>query len=79
MRRALYNGLYTTGWIKGVVPHCRRVKEPLDFPIEQKRKTNETIDRLPLNEQDAAWDKFFAAHRHDVKRLALGSDSAQKR
>jgi hypothetical protein len=43
-----------------------------DFPIEEKRKANETIDRLPLNEQDAAWDKFFSDHRHDVKRLALG-------
>jgi hypothetical protein len=43
-----------------------------DFPIAEKRKANEEIDRLPRNEQDAAWGKFFAAHRHDVKRLALG-------
>jgi len=43
-----------------------------DFPIEEKRKANEEIDKLPANEQDAAWDKFFASHRHDVKRLALG-------
>ncbi len=25
-----------------------------------------------MNEQDAAWERFFATHRHDVKRLALG-------
>ena len=43
-----------------------------DFPIEEKRKANNEIDRLPPNEQDAAWNKFFATHRHDVKRLALG-------
>lgn len=43
-----------------------------DFPIEEKRKANEEIDKLPANEQDAAWDKFFASHKHDVKRLAFG-------
>jgi hypothetical protein len=43
-----------------------------DFPIEEKRKANEEIDNLPVKEQDAAWDRFFATHRHDVKRLALG-------
>ena len=43
-----------------------------DFPIEEKRIANEQIERLPANEQDAAWDKFFATHRHDMRRLALG-------
>jgi hypothetical protein len=43
-----------------------------DFPIEEKRKANEEIDKLSLDKQDAAWDKFFASHRHDVQRLALG-------
>ena len=43
-----------------------------DFPIEEKRKANEEIERLSANEQDAAWDKFFATHRHDMRRLALG-------
>jgi hypothetical protein len=43
-----------------------------DFPVEEKRKANDAIEKLPANEQDAAWDKFFATHRHDVKRLALG-------
>ena len=43
-----------------------------DFPIEEKRKANEEIVKLPLDKQDAAWEKFFASHRHDVQRLALG-------
>ena len=43
-----------------------------DFPIEEKRKANEEIDKLPPDKQDAAWDRFFASHRHDVQRLALG-------
>ena len=30
-----------------------------DFPIEEKRKGNEGIDKLPVNEQDAAWERFF--------------------
>ena len=43
-----------------------------DYPIEEKRKADEEIEKLPASEQDAAWDKFFASHRHDVRRLALG-------
>lgn len=43
-----------------------------NYPIEEKRRANEAIDRLPANEQDAAWDKFFATHRSDVKRIELG-------
>lgn len=43
-----------------------------NFPIEEKRKANEEIDKLPPDKQDAAWDRFFASHRHDVQRLALG-------
>jgi len=43
-----------------------------DFPIEEKRKANDEIQKLPAEKQDAAWNKFFAAHRHDVKRLNLG-------
>jgi len=43
-----------------------------NFPIEEKRKANEAIEKLPPGEQDAAWDKFFATHRSDVKRIALG-------
>jgi hypothetical protein len=43
-----------------------------NYPIEEKRKANAVIEKLPPNEQDAAWDKFFATHRSDVKRIELG-------
>jgi hypothetical protein len=43
-----------------------------NFPIEEKRKANDDIEKLPAAQQDAAWKKFFAAHRHDVKRMVLG-------
>ncbi len=43
-----------------------------DYPIEEKRKTADRIDRLPADKRDGAWKEFFATHRHDVKRLVLG-------
>jgi hypothetical protein len=43
-----------------------------DFPIEEKRKANEEIQKLPADQQDAAWSKFFSTHRHDVKRMVVG-------
>jgi hypothetical protein len=43
-----------------------------NYPIEEKRKANEAIEKLPADQQDAAWAKFFAAHRSDVKRMELG-------
>ncbi len=46
-----------------------------DFPIEEKRRTNDVIQRLPVEKQDAAWSRFFATHRHDVKRLDMGRES----
>jgi len=42
------------------------------YAIDEKRKVNEAIEKLPPNEQDAAWEKFFATHRSDVKRIELG-------
>jgi hypothetical protein len=45
-----------------------------NYPIEEKRKANADISKLPAGEQDAAWGRFFASHRHDVRRLALGRD-----
>jgi hypothetical protein len=42
------------------------------YPIEEKRKANQTIEKLPANEQDAAWNRFFASHKSDVKRIELG-------
>jgi len=43
-----------------------------DYPIEEKRKAEERIGKLPQDKQDDEWGKFFASHRHDVKRLVLG-------
>ncbi|HET9408840.1 MAG TPA: hypothetical protein VFO39_16480 [Candidatus Sulfotelmatobacter sp.] len=43
-----------------------------DFPIEEKRRANVEIEKLPAGEQEAAWQKFFATHRHDVRRVILG-------
>src|SRR5579871_5966713 len=43
-----------------------------NYPIEEKRKANEAIEKLPVEQQDAAWTKFFATHRSDVKRMELG-------
>jgi hypothetical protein len=43
-----------------------------DYPIEEKRKAEERISKLPADKQDAAWSEFFATHRHDVKRLVVG-------
>jgi hypothetical protein len=43
-----------------------------DFPIDEKRMANEEIEKLPADKRDAAWGKFFATHRHDVKRMVLG-------
>ena len=46
-----------------------------DYPVEEKRKAEDQIGKLPAERQDAAWETFFATHRHDVKRLVLGRES----
>jgi hypothetical protein len=43
-----------------------------DYPVEEKRQAEERIGKLPADKQDAAWEQFFATHRHDIKRLVLG-------
>ncbi len=43
-----------------------------DYPIEEKRRAEERIGKLPEDKQDDAWKEFFATHRHDVNRLVLG-------
>lgn len=43
-----------------------------DYPVEEKRQAEDSIGKLPADKQDAAWEQFFATHRHDVKRLVLG-------
>jgi hypothetical protein len=43
-----------------------------DYPVEEKRRAEERIGKLPADKQDIAWDEFFSNHRHDVNRLVLG-------
>jgi hypothetical protein len=43
-----------------------------DYPVDEKRKAEDRIGRLPADKQDDAWSEFFAMHKHDVKRLVLG-------
>ncbi len=43
-----------------------------DYPVEEKRKAEERIGKLPEAKQDDAWAEFFANHRHDVKRMVVG-------
>ncbi len=43
-----------------------------NYPIEEKRSANEAINKLPASQRGAAWERFFAHHRHDVKRLIAG-------
>jgi hypothetical protein len=43
-----------------------------DFPIDEKRRAWSAIEKLPAEQQEAAWRKFFMTHRHDVKRLDFG-------
>jgi hypothetical protein len=43
-----------------------------DYPVEDKRKAEDRIGKLPENKQDAAWTEFFTTHRHDVNRLVFG-------
>jgi hypothetical protein len=43
-----------------------------DFPIEEKRQANDRIQKLPADQQQAAWNKFFSTHRSDVKRMVMG-------
>src|SRR5258708_9872159 len=43
-----------------------------DYPVEEKRKAEERIGKLPEAKQDDAWAEVFANHRHDVKRMVVG-------
>jgi len=43
-----------------------------DYPVEEKRRAEARIDKLPGDKQDDAWQELFATHRHDVNRLVFG-------
>jgi hypothetical protein len=47
-----------------------------DYPVEEKRDAYARIMSLPIDQQDAAWSRFFAAHpAYDKKRMVLGRAS----
>jgi hypothetical protein len=43
-----------------------------DFPVEEERRAHDEIEKLPADQQEGAWKRYFATHRHDVRRLVLG-------
>jgi hypothetical protein len=43
-----------------------------DYPLQEKRDAVDRIEKLPVDQRDAAWKEFFGSHRHDVARLSLG-------
>jgi hypothetical protein len=44
-----------------------------DYPASEKREAFQRIMRLPQDQQDREWNKFFSAHpAYDTKRLVLG-------
>lgn len=44
-----------------------------DYPVSEKREAFQRIMKLPQDQQEAEWRKFFAAHpAYDTKRLVLG-------
>lgn len=44
-----------------------------DYPVSQKREAFQRIMKLPQDQQEAEWSKFFTAHpAYDTKRLVLG-------
>lgn len=47
-----------------------------DYPVQDKREAYVRIMALPADQQDAAWNRFFAAHpAYDTKRMVLGRAS----
>jgi len=47
-----------------------------DYPVEEKRRAEARIDKLPADKQDAAWQEFFATH-WPLSKWIGGSDSAR--
>jgi hypothetical protein len=44
-----------------------------DYPVSEKREAFQRIMKLPQDQQDAEWSKFFSAHpAYDTRRLVLG-------
>ena len=49
-----------------------RLGERGDYPIQEAYDASLTIDKLPKDQQEAEWKKFFATHKGDANRIYLG-------
>src|ERR1700722_3273174 len=49
-----------------------RIGERGDYPIQQAYDESLRIDKLPQDQQDAEWKKFFSTHTGDANRIYLG-------
>src|ERR1700690_3127422 len=49
-----------------------RIGERGDYPIQETYDASLRIDKLPKDEQDAEWKKFFSTHTGDANRIYLG-------
>ena len=49
-----------------------RIGERGDYPIQQAYDESLRIDKLPKDQQDAEWKKFFSTHTGDANRIYLG-------
>src|SRR5271154_6445638 len=49
-----------------------RIGERGDYPIQEAYDAGLRIDKLPKDQQDAEWKKFFTTHTGDANRIYLG-------
>jgi len=49
-----------------------RIGERGDYPIQQTFDASLQIDKMPKDQQNAEWKKFFATHTGDANRIYLG-------
>ena len=49
-----------------------RIGERGDYPIQEAYDAGLRIDKLPKDQQDAEWKKFFSTHTGDANRIYLG-------
>jgi len=49
-----------------------RIGERGDYPIQEAYDASLRIDKMPKEQQDAEWKKFYATHTGDANRIYLG-------
>ena len=49
-----------------------RIGERGDYPIQEAYDASLQIEKLPKDQQDAEWKKFFTTHTGDANRIYLG-------